>query len=144
MLKDKILTLDNHFIRFILVGILNTMVGYGLFALFIYLGLHYSLAVLFSTILGILFNFKSIGKFVFNSNNNERIYHFIGVYVLLYLLNVSGLWGLSSIGMENMYVAGAILLAPLAIISFILNKNFVPLKSFIFETNKVYQKKYTN
>jgi type III pantothenate kinase len=26
----------------------------------------------------------------------------------------------------------------------ILNKNFVPLKSFIFETNKVYKKKYTN
>ena len=135
MLKDKILTLDNHFIRFILVGILNTMVGYGLFALFIYLGLHYSLAVLFSTILGVLFNFKSIGKFVFNSNNNERIYHFIGVYVLLYLLNVSGLWGLSSIGMENMYVAGAILLAPLAIISFILNKNFVFNQEVDFEKN---------
>ena len=135
MLKDKILTLDNHFIRFILVGILNTMVGYGLFALFIYLGLHYSLAVLFSTILGILFNFKSIGKLVFNSNNNERIYHFIGVYVLLYLLNVSGLWGLSSIGMENMYVAGAILLAPLAIISFILNKNFVFNQEVDFEKN---------
>ena len=135
MLKDKILTLDNHFIRFILVGILNTIVGYGLFALFIYLGLHYSLAVLFSTILGVLFNFKSIGKLVFNSNNNERIYHFIGVYILLYLLNVSGLWGLSSIGMENMYVAGAILLAPLAIISFILNKNFVFNQEVDFEKN---------
>ena len=135
MLKDKILTLDNHFIRFILVGILNTMVGYGLFALFIYLGLHYSLAVLFSTILGVLFNFKSIGKLVFNSNNNERIYHFRGVYILLYLLNVSGLWGLSSIGMENMYVAGAILLAPLAIISFILNKNFVFNQEVDFEKN---------
>ena len=135
MLKDKILTLDNHFIRFILVGILNTMVGYGLFALFIYLGLHYSLAVLFSTILGVLFNFKSIGKLVFNSNNNERIYHFISVYILLYLLNVSGLWGLSSIGMENMYVAGAILLAPLAIISFILNKNFVFNQEVDFEKN---------
>ena len=135
MLKDKIFTSNNHFIRFILVGILNTMVGYGLFALFIYLGLHYSLAVLFSTILGVLFNFKSIGKLVFNSNNNERIYHFIGVYILLYLLNVSGLWGLSSIGMENMYVAGAILLAPLAIISFILNKNFVFNQEVDFEKN---------
>ena len=135
MLKGKILTLDNHFIRFILVGILNTMVGYGLFALFIYLGLHYSLAVLFSTILGVMFNFKSIGKLVFNTCNNDRIYHFIGVYVLLYLLNVSGLWGLSFIGMENMYIAGAILLAPLAVISFILNKNFVFNQEVDFEKN---------
>jgi putative flippase GtrA len=135
MFKGKILTLDNHFIRFILVGILNTMVGYGLFALFIYLGLHYSLAVLFSTILGVLFNFKSIGRLVFNTSDNERIYHFIGVYMLLYLLNVSGLWGLSSIGIENMYVAGAILLVPLAIISFVLNKNFVFNQEVDFEKN---------
>jgi putative flippase GtrA len=135
MFKGKILTLDSHFIRFILVGILNTMVGYGLFALFIYLGLHYSLAVLFSTILGVLFNFKSIGRLVFNTSDNERIYHFIGVYMLLYLLNVSGLWGLSSIGIENMYVAGAILLVPLAIISFVLNKNFVFNQEVDFEKN---------
>ena len=135
MLKDKIFTSNNHFIRFILVGILNTMVGYGLFALFIYLGLHYSLAVLFSTILGVLFNFKRIGRLVFNTSDNERIYHFIGVYMLLYLLNVSGLWGLSFIGMENMYIAGAILLVPLAIISFILNKNFVFNQEVNFEKN---------
>jgi putative flippase GtrA len=114
---------------------MNTLVGYSLFSLFLLLNFHYTLAVFSSTVLGVLFNFKSIGKFVFNSNNNERIYHFIGVYVLLYLLNVSGLWGLSSIGMENMYVAGAILLAPLAIISFILNKNFVFNQEVDFEKN---------
>ena len=135
MLKDKIFTSNNHFIRFILVGILNTMVGYGLFALFIYLGLHYSLAVLFSTVLGVLFNFKSIGRLVFNTNNNKRIYHFIGVYTFLYLLNVSGLWGLSSIGIEDMYVAGAVLLAPLAIMSFILNRKFVFNQEVNFEKN---------
>ena len=128
MFKDKFFTLDNNFVRFILVGILNTIIGYGLFVLFIYLGLHYSLAVLLSTILGVLFNYKSIGKLVFNTHNNDRIYHFIGVYIFLYLLNVASLWGLSSIGLENMYVAGAILLAPLAIISYALNKSFVFIK----------------
>jgi len=135
MFKDKFFTLDNNFVRFILVGILNTIIGYGLFVLFIYLGLHYSLAVLFSTILGVLFNFKSIGRLVFNTNNNERIYHFVVVYTFLYLLNVSGLWGLSSFGIENMYVAGAILLAPLAILSFFLNRNFVFNKEVNFEKN---------
>jgi hypothetical protein len=38
-----------RFLRFLLVGILNAAVGYGLFALFIYLGLHYSLANLVAT-----------------------------------------------------------------------------------------------
>ena len=115
-------------LRFLLVGVLNTLVGYGLFSFFIFLDLHYSIAVLYSTILGVLFNYKSIGKLVFNTHNNDRIYHFIGVYIFLYLLNVASLWGLSSIGLENMYVAGAILLAPLAIISYALNKSFVFIK----------------
>ena len=115
-------------LRFLLVGVLNTLVGYGLFSFFIFLDLHYSIAVLYSTILGVLFNYKSIGKLVFNTHNNDRIYHFIGVYIFLYLLNVASLWGLSFIGLENMYVAGAILLAPLAIISYALNKSFVFIK----------------
>jgi len=122
-------------LRFLLVGVLNTLVGYGLFSFFIFLDLHYSIAVLFSTILGVLFNFKSIGRMVFNTNNNERIYRFIVVYTFLYLLNISGLWGLSFIGIENMYIAGAILLAPLAIISFILNNNFVFNQKVNFEKN---------
>ena len=42
------------FFTYILVGILNTAVGYGLFALFISFGIHYSLAVLLSTLLGVL------------------------------------------------------------------------------------------
>ena len=132
---DSRFWLKSKHIRFIAVGFMNTLVGYSLFSLFLLLNFHYTLAVFSSTVLGVLFNFKSIGKLVFNSNNNERIYHFIGVYILLYLLNVSGLWGLSSIGMENMYVAGAILLAPLAIISFILNKNFVFNQEVDFEKN---------
>ena len=120
--------LKSKYIKFIMVGIMNTLVGYSLFAFFLLLNFHYTLAVLFSTILGVLFNYKSIGKLVFNTHNNDRIYHFIGVYIFLYLLNVASLWGLSSIGLENMYVAGAILLAPLAIISYALNKSFVFIK----------------
>ena len=50
---------NNKLIKFILVGILNTAFGYSLFALFIFLNMHYSLAVFLSTVLGVLFNFKS-------------------------------------------------------------------------------------
>jgi len=131
----KNITLTNNFIRFILVGILNTIVGYGLFSLFIYLGAHYSLAVIFSTILGVCFNFKSIGKLVFKDYNNEKIYRFIGVYIIVYLLNISGLWIFSYAGVENMYIAGAILLAPISIVSFIMNSKFVFNKEESYEKN---------
>ena len=125
MFKDKFFTLDNNFVRFILVGILNTIIGYGLFVLFIYLGLHYSLAVLLSTILGVLFNYKSIGSLVFSSKT-KSLHRFVAVYLFIYCLNVSGLWIiLTYTGIENIYLSGAILLAPMAVVSFVLNKKFV-------------------
>ncbi len=115
----------NRLLKFIIVGILNTAFGYSLFALFIFLNMHYSLAVFLSTVLGVLFNFKTIGKLVFDSHDNSSIFRFIAVYVLLYLINISCLWFFKISGFENMYINGFVLLIPLALISFILNKKFV-------------------
>ena len=120
--------LNNKFIRFIFVGILNTIFGYSLFALFIYFNIHYSLAVFLSTLLGVLFNFKTIGNLVFKSNDNSLIFRFILVYVLIYLLNITFLWLFKINGLENMYINGLLLLVPLALISFVLNNKFVFIK----------------
>ena len=112
-------------VKFLLVGIMNTAFGYGLFALFIYLGLYYPLAVLFSTILGVLFNFKTIGKLVFGSSDNGLIFRFILVYIITYFLNIFFLWLFKWLGFDNMYINGFLLLIPLAAVSFLLNKFFV-------------------
>ena len=112
-------------LKFLLVGILNTAFGYGLFSLFIYVGLHYSLAVLLSTIFGVLFNFKTIGKLVFGCSDNRLIFRFILVYVIIYLLNIFFLWLFKRLGFENMYLNGFVLLIPLAAVSFLSNKFFV-------------------
>ena len=50
---------SKRFMRFILIGIPNTAFGYSLYALLIFLGLRYDLAILIATILGVLFNFKT-------------------------------------------------------------------------------------
>ncbi|PUA39894.1 polysaccharide biosynthesis protein GtrA [Paenibacillus elgii] len=115
---------NNELIRFLFVGGLNTAFGYSIFALFIFVGLHYTLASLFSTILGILFNFKSTGILVFNSKKNSLIYKFIAVYGIVYLINVS-LLKILSLFITNVYFSGAIILLPLAVLSYILNKKFV-------------------
>lgn len=112
------------FVIYILVGILNTAVGYSLFAFFIFLKFSYPLAVLFGTILGALFNFRTIGKIVFKSNDNRLIYRFFAVYGITYLLNVAGLWLLKRV-QPDMYLAGALLLLPMAVVSFVLHRNFV-------------------
>jgi len=117
--------LQYRFIRFLLIGVINTIVGYSLFAFFLYIGFHYTIATLFSTILGVLFNFKSIGIFVFESHDNKLIFRFILMYIFIYILNILGLYILKVLNYTNMYWNGLVLIVPLAIISFMLNKFFV-------------------
>lgn len=124
LIKDLQRLADNKFIRFLFVGGINTIFGYSLFAFFIFLHMHYTLASLLSTIFGVLFNFKTIGTLVFKSNNNSLIYKFVGVYTVIYLLNISFL-KIFKLFNINMYLAGALIILPMALISFVLNKQFV-------------------
>ena len=114
----------HQFARFLAVGIINSLFGYGCFALFLYLGLHYALALFLATIVGVAFNFKSTGLLVFGSRNNRLIVRFFASYAVTYIVNIAGMrallfWGASP------YVAGAVLLAPIAVLTFVLNKRFV-------------------
>jgi len=122
--KPAELIKSSQFHRYLMVGLLNTLFGYGIFALLIYLDFSYPVALLLATILGVLFNFKSIGILVFESRDNKLIFRFIVVYVVIYLLNLAGL-KLLSVAHVNMYVAGAILLPLMAIVGFVINKRFV-------------------
>ncbi len=112
------------FVRFVLVGIMNSAFGYGCFALFMYLGLHYTAALFLATIVGVLFNFKSTGALVFGSRENRLIFRFIGCYAIVYLVNIAGIKAFSSQGVAP-YISGAILIVPMAVLAFALNKRFV-------------------
>ena len=77
------LAFKNQFFLFLVVGGINTILGYAVFALLIYLGLHYALAVIIGTIVGILFNFKTTGGIVFKSKDNRLIFKFFAVYGII-------------------------------------------------------------
>jgi len=121
---DYLNIINYQFLRFIFVGVINSIFGYGCFALFLYAGLHYTLAVLVATIIGVLFNFKSTGVLVFGSHDNRLIWRFVGTYVLIYSINVTGIKAFSYFGVIP-YISGAILIIPMAILAFLLNKRFV-------------------
>lgn len=116
--------MDTKFFRFLIVGSINTIFGYLMFVLFIAFNFHYTIAVLLATILGILFNFKTTGKLVFESHDDRLLFKFVEVYSLLYVLNITALSILKSYQVD-MYLAGTILLLPMAFISYLLNKKFV-------------------
>lgn len=109
---------------FLFVGGINTLFSYSCFALFIYVGFHYTVAALASTSLGVLFNFNTTGKLVFNSLHYRLIFKFIGVYVFLYVMDVIFLKGLQVFS-TNYYLTQFMTVFPLAIMSFILNKYLV-------------------
>lgn len=116
--------LKKQIISFILIGIINTVFGYSAYALFIYLGLNYILAVLMATIFGVLFNFKTIGKFVFGSSHNGLISRFIFVYTIVFTINIIIIKILKNFGLND-YISGLLAIAPASVASFILNKYFV-------------------
>ena len=52
-------------IRFLGVGVLNTVFGYSVYAALIFAGLSYLIALFLSTIAGVVFNYFSFGRIVF-------------------------------------------------------------------------------
>jgi len=115
---------DKRFIKFLFVGALNALFGFSMYSLLLFMGFHYTLAVLYGTILGILFNFKTTGHLVFGNKSNRLIFSFIAVYAVVYALNILGLRVFEHFNI-NLYLAGFVLLLPMALVSFCLMKKFV-------------------
>ena len=115
---------DPRLLRFLLVGTLNAAFGYGIFALLVWLGLPYPAAIGLATVLGIAFNFQSTGRLVFGGAPLSRLARFVAVYAVVYLLNVAAVAALLHLGL-NVYAANALVLLPLALIAFMLQRTFV-------------------
>lgn len=116
--------MDKRFQIFLLVGTLNTLFGYSVYAFLLFIGLHYALAAFLATCIGVLFNFKTTGRIVFQSTGKGLLFKFILVYTVLYIINITILQFLLFIGI-NAYLGGAICIPPMALLSFFLNKRFV-------------------
>lgn len=123
--------LEIEFVRFLAVGGINTLFGYSMFAIFTFIGFEYHRAILFSTILGVIFNYKTIGKLVFNHHHFHMIIvlKFVFAYGLSYFLNTRGV-SLVLRFIDNTYIAGGIVILPVSVAIYLLNKFFV------FRSNK--------
>lgn len=113
-----------RFGRFLIVGVLNAAVGYGLFAGLVVLGMMPEAALLLATILGVIFNFATIGHFVFGNLDQSRILRFVGLYAAVYVLNAFALRGLISLAMPPL-LAQLLLLPAAAVMTFAVLRGFV-------------------
>ena len=124
---EKLLNLFNQnkkFILFLCVGFLNTLFGYSIFAFFLWIGVHFTISALISTIAGILFNFTTFGRIVFKNNSYSNLPKFVFIYALNYFLGVGVLYYCDQLD-YNLYFVQAILLMPTAVLRYLLMKYFV-------------------
>ena len=116
--------LANRFVRFLVVGGVNTVFSYVTFAVFILLRVPYPIAAFVATVLSVLFNFKSYGRFVFESHDNSLILRFFLVYGICYVVGLGPLaWGKAH-GVSLLLIA-AVFLLPMAALSYTLNRLLV-------------------
>ncbi|MBR1504825.1 MAG: GtrA family protein [Prevotella sp.] len=115
---------NSQFLRFILVGGLNTAFGVGVYCLAIFVGLPYFIATLVSNVLGVLFNFFTTGNLVFRNSDPHLIFRFVTCYVIIYFVNTAVVKLFIMAGL-NSYWAGILATPVVALCSYSLLKYFV-------------------
>lgn len=115
---------SNRFFRFLVVGGVNTAFGYGAFLLLLQLPMPLWLVVLAANVLAVLFNFQTTGKLVFENRDRRLIYRFVAAYTVMYFINLGSLKALIALGLP-VIPASALLLLPMAVVSFLINRTFV-------------------
>jgi putative flippase GtrA len=115
--------------RFLFVGVINTAVGYGSYALLLFLGASYVIAQAASTVIGTANSYFWNKYFTFKrpKRSVSEIARFILVYVASYALNLAILFVSVELLGVNEYAAGAACLAFTTAISYI-GHNFFSFK----------------
>jgi putative flippase GtrA len=116
---------NSQFVRFLLVGLINTAFGYAVFAGFILLGAPTAFALAGGVVLGVMFNFRTIGRLVFGNRDLRLLPRFVGVYALYFLVNLASLDGLATLGLRP-------LLAQLLLLPWLSAFNFVLMRRLVF------------
>jgi len=112
-------------VRFVAVGALNTAFGYAIFAAGVLAGLPSGVALAIAMVIGVIFNFFTLGRLVFDSRDPSRLPRFVGVYALTYVVNLAmlALWQRIGVGP---------LLAQLACLPVTVSLTFVLMRFLVF------------
>ena len=111
-----------------MTGTLNTVFAYSIYCFLVYCELDIWLALLFSTVVGVLFNFFTLSSFVFYQKGSSVFFKFISVYAVVYLLHAVLLNNINTV-VDNAFVSGIILVFPMALLTYYLMKHVVFVKS---------------
>ncbi|WP_374301320.1 GtrA family protein [Paracoccus sp. (in: a-proteobacteria)] len=109
----------SRFGRFVAVGLVNTAVGYGIYAAGLAAGLPPQAALAVQFVLGVLWNYGMHARIVFACRGFARLPAYVGAYVLLWAVNALSLRTMQGAGFDPL-TAQLLLLAPMVVLSFLL------------------------
>lgn len=112
---------DERLIRFLGVGLLNTLVGYSIYAALVFIDLPYLVALFMATIAGVIFNYFSFGRMVYKVRGGWRVFgKFIIAYAVVYVINAEFLSILTDGEDLNAYLAQGVCILPSVAMSWLL------------------------
>ena len=120
---------ERKFVKYLFVGFMNTVFLYLVYAICVTILSRPTLSLAISYVIGILFNFQTTGRIVFKNKNNTLIFKFFLSYLTTFFINRYFLDTLVSTFHVDKYLSQAVLVFPIAMISFLLLKHFVFVES---------------
>jgi putative flippase GtrA len=113
-----------QFLKFIVVGVGNTVFGYGVFAIIWFLTGSYRVAIVIATIIGTLFNFFTTGRLVFANRSMTALAPFVLVYAVTCGFNILLVDLMVWAGL-NPLIAQLISIPPVVLAAYLLNARLV-------------------
>jgi putative flippase GtrA len=111
-------------LRFVVAGAINTLWGFGVYCLFVFIGMGYAWASLLSIVLGVAFSFLTHSTWVFKVSGRWVFVRYVVGWALVYVFAVTGLHLLVGLGMGS-YAAGVVMIVPNAIFGYLVMSSAV-------------------
>lgn len=107
---------SQRIVKFIGVGVLNTLFGYGIYAGLVYINLPYLTALFIATFAGVVFNYFSFGRMVFYGHGGWLVFgKFVIAYGVVYIANAALLRALTKDFLFSPYT-GQVICIPLSVL----------------------------
>ena len=114
----------DRFVRFLIIGGINTLFGFAIYSGAILLGAEVWLALIIGTLAGIVFNFFTVSGYVFRQMSATRFPRFLFCYLVVYLVNLGSIDILLT-WVDDKIIAQSILVLPAAVLSYTLLSRLV-------------------
>jgi len=109
--------------RYYQAGLVNTLFGYGLYALFVWAGVNMYVAQITAHVLGMTFNYFTYSRFAFAGHDRSKG-RFIASYILNYVLGLIALAAAAQ-AIRSPYLAGLVSVVFVSIVNYFILKRLV-------------------